>query len=697
MNETKYRWIIGVVAILSIAALTLSTISLFFRLPYLQQICHSIKCEETGQLSQNLTEVFQSVGVSLPFYSQFTFWLDLITLVTFVMIAALIMVKKPRSFMAIYTSLVLIFLGTSFTIGTLATIGPFWEIPVKLHQLIAWLLFIPFFYLFPNGKFTPKWTIYFAILWVVTEIPYTLFPNSFLSSRTWPEWLSALFFFGIWLSCIVALIYRYRKIASEKEKQQIKWLIFGLIVVVGSIFINGLVDILPTNDVFKTAFFFITKVFQAIAFCFIPLSIGYAILKHQMWQIEWIFSRTLLFTLLTTIIIVVHVLVVGGLGALFQSFGNIFISLLSTGIIALSYQPLTVHLQRLVNRIIYGERDEPLVILTRLAERLEGTLQIQEVLPTILETTVKALKLPYVKVMLKNGSSHEIGTFTGDYLSFRLIHQGDEVGSLLVGLRTPKESFSKKDVKVLSHLAKQISTAAHSVIINTELQKSREKLVTAREEERRRLRRDLHDGIGPSLAAQTIKVGVARQLLAAENTTAADRLLETLENDLSGTLTDIRHIIYNLRPPSLDDLGLVGAIREFVSQLKRPQFGNGQEFQIEVNVPHTIPSLPAAVEVALFRIFQEGLTNVIRHSGASKCLILLQVTKNGICLMVEDNGSGIDEMAKKGVGLLSMKERATEIGGYCHVQSQPRQGTKIEVFLPLMEVKDGSDKSINRR
>lgn len=693
MNETKYRWIIGVVMILSFAALTLSIISLFFRLPYLQQICSGQPCEDTGQLSLTIAEAFQNVGVSLSFYSQFTLWLDLITLVTFVMIAVLIMVKKPKSFMALYTSLVLIFLGTSFTIGTLATIGPFWEIPVRLHQLIAWLLFIPFFYLFPNGKFTPKWTIYFAILWVVTEIPYTLFPTSFLSSRTWPEWLSALFFFGIWFSCIVALIYRYRKIASEKEKQQIKWLIFGLLVVVGSIFINGLVEFLPTNHLFKTAFFFITKTFQAIAFCFIPLSIGYAILKHQIWQIEWIFSRTLLYTLLTTIIIVIHVLVVGGLGVIFQSLGNIFISLLSTGIIALSFQPLTVHMQRLVNRIIYGERDEPIVILTRLAERLEGTLHIQEVLPTILETTIKALKLPYAKVMLKNGSSHEIGTFTGDYLSFRLIHQGDEVGSLLVGLRTPNESFSKKDVKVLSHLAKQIGTAAHSVIINTELQKSREKLVTTREEERRRLRRDLHDGIGPSLAAQTIKVGVARQLLA-DNPTAADRLLETLENDLSGTLTDIRHIIYNLRPPSLDDLGLVGAIREFVSQLKS---GNGQEFLIDVKVPHTIPSLPAAVEVAVFRIIQEAVTNVIRHSSATKCVVLLRVSKNGLELIVEDNGSGIDENAKKGVGLLSMKERATEIGGYCNVESRERQGTKIEVFLPMMEVKDGSDKSINRR
>jgi signal transduction histidine kinase len=677
------------------AALYLSFTSFLSRPSLLSEICRNGGCDETGKLPVDMAEVLARGGIPISFYAYYKFVLDLLTVLIFMVIALFILVKRINNTMGMYTSVVLLYLGTSFTVGTLPLSSNLWELPVKLHQLIAWLLFIPFFYLFPNGKHTPKWTRFLSILWIITEIPYALFPNSLISSRTWPPALSGLYFFGFLFTCIFVQIYRYRKAASLTERLQIKWFIFGFILFVCSIFISGLAGLLPedTNPLFKSIFFFITVAIQALTLCLIPLSIAYAILRYRLWQIDLILSRTLTYVSLTFIVISFHVLFVSGLGALVRNHDNLVISLVSTGIIAVLFQPLTTYLQRLVNRLIYGERDEPLTILSRLADQLEGTLPINRVLPTILDTTMKALKLPYIEITLKNGMSHHLGASIKESASFPLMHHGEEIGLLKVGFRTANENLSKRDIKVLTHLAKQIGIAAHSVLINTELQKSREKLVSTREEERRRLRRDLHDGVGPSLAAQTIKVGVAKQLLY-DNPKKAEELLSSLEENLGNTLTDIRHIIYNLRPPSLDDLGLLGAVKEFAAQIKRPNTGN-KAFDIKINTNRFDLSLSAAIEVAAFRIIQEAFTNVIRHSEATSCRVELQDDEKRLTIIIDDNGKGIARDAKRGVGLSSMKERAEEVGGTCSIQSIENEGTRIKVYFPKLEEGYGINKGIN--
>ncbi|MFP3122590.1 GAF domain-containing sensor histidine kinase [Ectobacillus funiculus] len=678
------------------AALFLSFNSFLTRPSLLSEICRHGSCDETGQLPMDRAKVLAQAGISVSFYAQYKFVLDLFTVIIFMVIAFFIIVKRTNITMGIYTSVLLLYLGTSFTVGTLTFSSRLWELPVKLHQLIAWILFIPFFFLFPNGKHTPKWTKYLSILWIITEVPYTLYPNSLLSSRTWPEWLSGLYFFGFLFTCIFAQVFRYKKTASNVERLQIKWFIFSLILFVCSIFISGLAGLLPEgiNSLFRSIFFLITVAIQALTLCLIPLSIAYAILKHRLWHIDFILSRTLTYVSLTFIVVCFHVFFVSGLGALVRDPDNLIISLVSTSIIAVLFQPLTVYLQRMVNRLIYGDRDEPLTILTRLADQLEGTLPITHVLPTILETTMKALKLPFIEITLKNGMSHHLGAALRESASFPLMHQGEEIGLLKVGFRTANENFSKRDFKVLNHLVKQIGIAAHSVLINTELQKSREKLVSTREEERRRLRRDLHDGVGPSLAAQTIKVGVAKQLLY-NNPKAAEELLSSLEDDLGKTLTDIRHLIYDLRPPSLDDLGLLGAVKEFAAQIKRPHTGD-KAFDIKIYTNRSDLTLSAAIEVAAFRIIQEALTNVIRHSKATSCMVEFQADEKGLAIVIGDNGKGMARDFKRGVGLSSMKERAEEVGGFCSIQSTENQGTRVEVYLPYMEEGYGANKGVNR-
>jgi signal transduction histidine kinase len=201
--------------------------------------------------------------------------------------------------------------------------------------------------------------------------------------------------------------------------------------------------------------------------------------------------------------------------------------------------------------------------------------------------------------------------------------------------------------------------------------------VTAREEERRRLRRDLHDGLGPQLAAQTLKVGSARSLYG-RDPAAADALLSELETNMEAAISDIRRLVYNLRPPALDELGLDGAIRESAAQYAT----NG--LKISVDTPQTLPSLPAAVEVAAYRIVQEALTNVVRHAAASECVIRLELDGE-LEVEITDDGVGLPEDRGAGVGLSSMRERAVELSGTCVVEPSLPEGTRVLARLPIPE------------
>jgi signal transduction histidine kinase len=231
-----------------------------------------------------------------------------------------------------------------------------------------------------------------------------------------------------------------------------------------------------------------------------------------------------------------------------------------------------------------------------------------------------------------------------------------------------------------------VGIAAHAVQLTTDLQRSRERLVTAREEERRRLSRDLHDGLGPTLGALTLKVGSARALFP-HDPVAADRLMGELENDIETAVVDIRRLVYALRPPALDELGLVGALRECAAQYTRPASMRGappqeKRLAVRVEAPESLSELPAAVEVAAYRIAQEALTNVARHAQARTCVVRLWLA-DGLHLDVCDDGLGLPTERRAGVGLASMQERATELGGTCLIATRPAGGTRVFARLPV--------------
>jgi signal transduction histidine kinase len=415
------------------------------------------------------------------------------------------------------------------------------------------------------------------------------------------------------------------------------------------------------------------------AFLPIPLSVALAVLRYRLWDIDIIINRTLVYGLLTASVIGSYVLIVGSLGSLFQAQGNVVISLFATGLIAVLFQPLRSRLQRAVNRLMFGERDEPYAVLSRLGRRLEATLAPDAVLPLLTETVAQALKLPYAAIgLLQDGTMTLVASYGEEAdvsLRLPLVYQSEQLGELLLAARSPGESFTSTDRRLLDDLAWQAGIAAHAVRLTVDLQRSRERLVTAREEERRRLRRDLHDGLGPQLASQTLTLTAARKLLR-QDPEAAETLLTDAITHAQQAITDIRRLVYNLRPPALDDLGLLGALREQMNQYR------SSEVALTLEAPEQLPPLSAAVEVACYRIAQEALTNVMRHACAQSCTIRLTLADR-LTLEITDDGTGLPPGRQAGVGLTSMRERATELGGTCIVESVPGGGTRVSARLPL--------------
>jgi signal transduction histidine kinase len=367
--------------------------------------------------------------------------------------------------------------------------------------------------------------------------------------------------------------------------------------------------------------------------------------------------------------------------------GQLAISVLATGLVALLFQPLRTGLQRGINRLMYGERDDPYAVLSRLGQRLEATLAPEAVLPTIVETVKESLKLPYAAITLRQDDSFLLATASGapvdEALRLPLVYQNEMVGQLLLAPRAPGESFSSADRRLLDDLAREAGVAIYAVRLTTnlqrmteDLQRSREHLVNTREEERRRIRRDLHDGLGPTLASLSQLIDTAR-ILVKRDPDAVVTLLGDVKDQIKLTITDIRRLVYALRPPVLDELGLVSAIGEHIGRYNQP---NG--LQVSINAPDHLPLLPAAVEVAAYHMALEALTNVARHANARTCRIRLWL-ESGLCLEIIDDGDGMATDKHAGVGLTSMRERAAELGGEFKIEPGVRHGTRVWVRLPL--------------
>ncbi len=631
------------------------------------------------------------LGLSVGFYAAYESVLMIAFALCFWAIGVVIFWRRPDDGWALFLSLVLVALGStvSMTYYALAQIHP---ALVLLGDVIGNFAFVSFFlllYLFPDGRFVPRWTrwvaafyvAYFLVDWFFPSSPYNLDNRGLLGA---PVMLVVV---G---SMVYVQVYRYRRVSGPIERQQTKWIAFGFVVAIVSFFGFGFAPYLflsPDDPgVADVLYELVYRTVVGLVFLLVPLSIGVAILRYRLWDIDLLINRALVYGTLTASVVGLYVLVVGGLGVLLQVQGNLLVSILAAGLVAVLFAPLRNRFQRSINRLMYGERDDPYVVITRLGERLEATLAPDAVLPTAASTVADALKLPYAAIEVqKNGVPESVASFGEPVekpLRLPLAYGGEEVGWLVLGPRAGEHGFSVSDLRLLKDITRQIGAAVHAarlgeeaVQLSADLQRSRERLVTAREEERRRLRRDLHDGLGPQLASLTMKVEAARDLLTTD-ARRADALLGGVLDQAQEAVADVRRLVYALRPPALDALGLLGAIRSHASH------HDSAALRVGVETADEPPPLSAAVEVAAYRIALEAINNAARHAAARNCTVRLEFQNDALRLEVRDDGRGIGRDRGSGVGLSSMRERAAELGGSFTIGPAPGGGTLVQTSLP---------------
>ncbi|MGI8986690.1 MAG: sensor histidine kinase [Nocardioidaceae bacterium] len=457
---------------------------------------------------------------------------------------------------------------------------------------------------------------------------------------------------------VAGLVHRWQG-GDELRRQQLLWLCIAFAVPI--LFL----PFIATDSVAPWMFAVVTLP--------VPVAIAVAMLQRRLYDVQIALSRSLTYLALSAVVAGLYALTVGGVGALLRERGAVWLPWVAAGVVAVSFAPLRNVLQHAVNRLTYGQWSQPADVLAATGRRLADASDVSGLVNTLVVELGTGLDLAYVEIRDAAGrplACH--GTVDADQLEeIPLTAYGAPVGAL----RWSRRRLREADRRLLDDLAHQLGGVVHASGLFDTIREAQHRLVLAREEERRRLRRDLHDGLGPALASLTLQVDTLRNRLGT-NETDPDADLLRLRSAIQATVVDVRRIVEGLRPPALDELGLAGALEDLGTRTA------AHGLKVELDVP-PLPQVPAAVEVAILRVTQEALTNVVRHSGATRADMRITLHSNGISLEITDDGAGTASSRIGGIGLTSMRERAEEISGTLTVDSTPGRGTRIRMWLPV--------------
>jgi len=651
--------------------------------------CDVEPCAPIQPTSEELRAFQEKWGLSPEFGAWYHTLLEAANQLVNLSVALLIFWRRSDEWTALITSFMLVTIFAVFSPSPmlLANAQSLWHGPLVLLRVIALTSTVSLFYLFPDGRFVPRWTRWLAIAVLVIIGTQAAVGAPFQSG--FPVFIIAL------ASGAGVQIYRYRRVSDRLQRQQTKWVVLGIAGMVVPMFLflvfaflnpllNPLRNPAQISAQGSALFSAMITVCVVLPLTFFPVTLAISILRYRLWDVDIVLNRTLVYGVLTASVVAIYVAMVTGLGALFQSQGNLLISLLATGFVAVLFQPMRERVQRAINHFMYGERDEPYDVLTRLGQRLEAAIEPTSALPLTVETVAQALKLPYVAVRLNHNGAVQVAAVYGisqNVLTrLSLIYAGEPIGELVVASRAPNESLTPADQQLLSDLARQIGVAAHATLLAADLEQARLRIVAAREEARRRLGSDLHDGVGHQLAGLARQVETAIHLLDHEPETARESFTE-ITQQLNAAIAQVRGLAHQLHPPELELLGFIGVLREHAQ--------THPSLMIHLDAPDSLPPLPTAVETAAYYISLEALTNIEKHAGARSCSIRVALIHGEAAfdlsmleLDIIDDGHGLPPALTSGLGLLSMRARAAEVGGVCRVESNPHRGTKVRVRLP---------------
>lgn len=466
---------------------------------------------------------------------------------------------------------------------------------------------------------------------------------------------------------LASVVVRVRR-ADGVERRQVGWVGYAVAV---TVLVIGLAP----------------SVWANLVVLLVPAGIAVAALRYRLYDIDVLVNRTIVAVLLVGGAALLYVALVGWVGALVGTSDGI-VPFVAAFAVATAFHPARVRLQRLVDRLLHGLRRDPFALLQEVDRALREAAAPREALAAGVEAVRSGLRLRGVSVVVPTPDGPDVveqaGSVPPDAApSTPLMLHGRQVGELRVATRTTERHGAVDgtplpagaDGRALRAVAGPLASAAYAVRLAVALEGTRTHLVQAREDERRRLRRDLHDGLGPLLAGVVMALDVVRSALARNDVDRAAELSGAAAEQARSAVTDVRRLVSDLRPPALDDLGLAGALRALV-----PTMASGG-IDVEVRAFGRLEDLPAAVEVAAYRIVAEAVTNAVRHSRAGRVEVSLVARRDGLAVDVRDDGGGLSEDLTPGVGLASMRERAAELGGTLTIETST-YGTLVRVWLP---------------
>ena len=463
------------------------------------------------------------------------------------------------------------------------------------------------------------------------------------------------------VGAVGSLVARWRA-GTHLVRQQLLWFTLAAAVPV-------LVLALISTDLVDAVLF-------AAAVLPLPVAIGIAVLQHRLYDVQFAVNRTVAWVALSVALALVYVLVVGGVGALLDARGADWLPWLATGLVALTVSPLRDTLQRAANRLTYGLWAQPEAVLADVRRRVADAGDVHALLRELVAELGEGLGLARIAVLNAEGRLlASYGSGDGALEEIPLTAYGRSVGMLRWS--RPRTPMRARDRQLLEDIAGHVGALVDAAMLVAGLRAAHERLVLAREDERRRLRRDLHDGLGSTLAGLTFITEATRNLLRSD-VDAAETALHHVTAGIQAAVLDVRRIVDGLTPPSLDQLGLTGAVSDLADRL-----GSELPAGVVVDAAPGIPPLSAAVEVATYRVAQEALTNVVRHAHASRCRVTLGCRGGTLLLEVDDDGSGTAAPRPGGAGLPGMRERAEELGGELTVEARPGRGTTLRLRLPI--------------
>jgi signal transduction histidine kinase len=477
------------------------------------------------------------------------------------------------------------------------------------------------------------------------------------------------------LAALVSLVSRASR-GAPGERRPLLLLVVSLALLPISVVVNALEGVLgaTTADV-------VLAVTQLLAIVGSAGALALGVLVDDLFHLRDYARRLALGGVLSALIVVGYVVVVSVVATVTSSSGAAPPAL-AAAVVALALGPLRGKLQRGVERLLYGRRSEPYRLLTELGTLLETATSAEAALPVVAEAVAAGLRVPYVRLDLDTDAEGlvtvaEAGSPVAEVVHLPLVEAERRVGALVVGRRSAEEEFRPDELALLRNLARSAGTAARAALLTTELRAARVRLVRGREDERRRLQRELHDGVGPALACLVLQLDSALDSAASDPARTAE-LLSAMRHSLRITAGEVRRIAHDLRPGVLDELGLLGAVRE-QTRLLTSHLPDPLDVELELSCSAEVS---AAVEVAVYRIASEAVTNVVRHAHARTCRVRLCV--NGrVELDFTDDGIGISGAAYEGLGLRSIADRVAELGGTVSVSRVVPTGTRLEVRLPV--------------